>query len=364
MPRHTDTLDPATLRFAQALTDPCLIVDARTWLHFANSAAIRLFADLRLAAPLALSLRNPALLGLLQSAIADTAHRTAELSMTSPQQLHFRANVSPLPPLGDVRNGPVPLFVIHLVDQTEQFRLDRMRSDFVANASHELRTPLTALIGFIETLAGPAANDPPAQAKFLAIMRTQAERMSNLVDDLLSLSRIEMRQHLPPSGTVNLNHLAREVVEAMRHRANEAGLAIKFVPAAGRPQVTGDRAELHQAIENLLDNALKYGAGGNRIEVTVGASGEFSRTEYEIAVTDHGAGVAADHVPRLTERFYRVDTGASQTGKGTGLGLAIVKHIVSRHRGEMTIVSTPGQGMRVGVHLPGQNAGSQETSNK
>jgi len=233
---------------------------------------------------------------------------------------------------------------------TEGKRLESLRSDFIANASHELRTPLTSLVGFIDTLLGPAANDKEARERFLGLMRGQAARMAKLIEDLLSLSRIEMRQHVRPTTPVELNTLVREVAEGLQKLAADSGSKLALTVPAEPITISGDRDELYEVIENLMDNAIKYGAEGGDIEVVL-APATRQGFAYLLTVTDHGPGVAAEHVPRLTERFYRVDAESSRKKKGTGLGLAIVKHIVTRHHGLMSIKSQPGQGTRVEVLL-------------
>nr|WP_269144707.1 ATP-binding protein [Devosia faecipullorum] len=226
-----------------------------------------------------------------------------------------------------------------------------MRTDFIANASHELRTPLASLMGFIDTLLGPAARDEAARGKFLGIMRSQADRMSRLIDDLLSLSRIEMHQHVRPTGSLDLAGLLREVREGLQIQAKAAELDIVLTVPDGPVIVTGDRGQLYEVFENLIDNAIKYGAGGKSVEVSLVRT-ERSGLHHLVSVLDHGPGVDPEHVPRMTERFYRIDAETSPKKKGTGLGLAIVKHIIQRHRGQMTIKSAPGEGLRVDVLLP------------
>ncbi len=327
--------------FADALPDPCIILDRRSMVLHRNAAAATDFPALAVGSPLTLALRNPTLLTAI-----DTVRRTGEaqavqLHQTVPNVTWHRAHVALLPD----SDGAL---VIILQSFTEQKRLEQLRSDFIANASHELRTPLTSLVGFIDTLLGPAAKDAAARERFLGIMKQQAGRMSNLIDDLLSLSRIEMRQHMRPTGTVDVSQLLREVAEGLESQAADAGVSIS-ISADAAAEVTGDRSELYEVFENLLDNAIKYGGDGGRVDLAVepGRSGY----DYAVSVTDHGAGIEPQHVPRLTERFYRVDAESSRKKKGTGLGLAIVKHIVSRHRGQLMIRSTPGQGTRVEVLL-------------
>ena len=337
----------ATRMFAEALPDPCIIIDRRSVVIHTNSAAQSYFPGVTVGGPIAFTLRNPTLLNAIEAARAQGTQQV-ELHQSIPTETWYRTTVAPL---GDVAEGSEGILVITLQSLTESRRLDSLRTDFVANASHELRTPLTSLVGFIDTLLGPAANDREARERFLNIMRTQAARMSKLIDDLLSLSRIEMRQHVRPSGKVTLNSLIREVCEGLQKLADDAGAPLVLTLPAEPVLVTGDRDELYEVFENLIDNAIKYGADGGSIEVNLSTEPGRQGFDALVSVTDHGAGVAQEHVPRLTERFYRVDAESSRKKKGTGLGLAIVKHIVTRHHGLMLIRSQPGQGTRVEVFL-------------
>ncbi|MGH6840862.1 MAG: sensor histidine kinase, partial [Methylocella sp.] len=245
-----------------------------------------------------------------------------------------------------------PLLILTLRDLSEARRVERMRVDFVANASHELRTPLASLLGFVETLQGPAREDKDARERFLSIMREQAQRMARLVDDLLSLSRIEQNLHLRPRAPVDFVAILRHIADTLAPMAGDNGVALKLdVPA--KALVTGDRDELVRLAENLVENAIKYGASGpqtvNRhVEITLMAE----MHQCVLTVRDHGPGIAPEHLPRLTERFYRVDAGQSRAKGGTGLGLAIVKHIVARHGGRLGIESTLGEGATFSVVLP------------
>ncbi|HVX80514.1 MAG TPA: ATP-binding protein, partial [Devosiaceae bacterium] len=345
-------LDEATVEiFADALADPCLILDRRSVIVHRNKAAIEQFPSVATGNPIALSLRNPALLTAIDAARRTGERQTIELHQTIPNETWHKVSVSPLSrPSGP--DSPSPPLVVTMQNLTEAKRIDALRADFIANASHELRTPLASLIGFIDTLLGPAARDAAARERFLNIMRAQATRMSKLIDDLLSLSRIEMRQHVRPTGTVDLALLLREVSEALTAQAGEASVEVKVETPPGAAMVTGDRDELFEVFENLLDNAVKYGGDGGRVDVVLAPVTSRPGYDYAVTVTDYGAGIEAAHVPRLTERFYRVDAESSRRKKGTGLGLAIVKHIVNRHRGLMTIKSAPGEGTRVEVLLP------------
>jgi two-component system phosphate regulon sensor histidine kinase PhoR len=275
--------------------------------------------------------------------------------------------------------GPLPFrAMLVLADETSSKRAERMRADFLANASHELRTPLASLSGFIETIAGPARDDAEAQERFLGIMRDQTERMKRLIDDLLSLSRVEMNEHLPPSAVTDLAQLAADVIDSLSPVAAARSILIRAELPGGPALVTGDRDQLHEVVENLVENALKYSADGSSIRVSLydGAgrdAAEYSRTRlgemasrmtlaapvYDaearyavIRVRDAGVGIDRRYLPRLSERFFRVDGQKSGPASGTGLGLAIVKHIVTRHRGGLTVESAPGGGSVFSVFFP------------
>jgi two-component system phosphate regulon sensor histidine kinase PhoR len=245
--------------------------------------------------------------------------------------------------------GPALLVVLRDISQEE--RLAQMRADFIANASHELRTPLTSLRGFIETLQGLARDDPEARAKFLDIMSIQAGRMTRLLDDLLSLSRLEMRAHVAPRGEVEINALVREVVDLLQPIAREAGITMIFAGEPAECLVRGDRDELVQVFQNLVQNAIKYGGSHVDVMVTRTSGTGRARDRVIVEVRDDGPGIAEEHLPRLTERFYRVDVAASRDKGGTGLGLAIVKHVLNRHGGQLRITSTPGAGSTFAVVL-------------
>jgi two-component system phosphate regulon sensor histidine kinase PhoR len=245
------------------------------------------------------------------------------------------------------------VIVLTLRDLSALRQAELMRSDFVANASHELRTPLAALTGFIETLLGPAREDAAARQRFLPIMQAQAQRMARLIDDLLSLARIERKAHLRPTDPVDLVPVLRQVIDSLEAVARERGVAIHLTAALESLAVAGERDELIRVFENLLDNALKYGASGKRVEVTLARRAAAGGTEMAcVSVRDYGPGIAAEHLPRLTERFYRVDVAESRAQGGTGLGLALVKHILNRHQGRLLIDSRPGAGATFTVTLP------------
>ncbi|HJS86603.1 MAG TPA: ATP-binding protein, partial [Acetobacteraceae bacterium] len=328
------------------LPDPLIVLDAARAVRRTNAAARAAFG-----ADTGAVLRHPGLRGAIDRALATGATQGADLMLPAPVPREVHAAVVPLEvPLDD--GGRV---LVVLSDRTRERAIERMRADFVANVSHELRTPLAALVGFIETLQGPAADDPPAQRRFLAIMAEQAARMNRLIDDLLSLSRIELTEHQPPSGTVDLRNLIPPLAAAFEPRLQERAARIELDLPPDLPLVTGDADQLAQVLQNLLDNALKYGASGStiRLEATCASGGGWpSRPGVVIAVADQGPGIPRAHLPRLTERFYRVDKGRSRDAGGTGLGLAIVKHIVNRHRGRLLVESEEGVGTRVSVWLP------------
>jgi len=244
------------------------------------------------------------------------------------------------------------LYVLVFRDQSEARRIDRMRADFIANASHELRTPLASIAGFVETLRGPARNDAAARDQFLQIMQKQTARMSRLIDDLLSLSRLEMKPHLEPGDRIDLRAVLENVIVSLSPVAQDAGLVIERAFPEEHLEVLGARDELFQVFENLLENACKYGQSGGRVVVSMAGPEASDEGEITVTVRDFGPGIPEEHIPRVTERFYRIDSGAGTAQKGTGLGLAIVKHILTRHEARLTIRSSPGEGAAFTVHFP------------
>ncbi|MGC1609709.1 MAG: ATP-binding protein [Pseudolabrys sp.] len=308
----------------------------------------------------ALSRGEPALIGLRMPELVDAVRRAAR--RREPQRVEFfervpldrwmEAFVTPVR-FGAGGEQPVDLLLMTFNDLTPLRRVEEMRADFIANASHELRTPLAALLGFIETLQGTAKDDSVARGKFLDIMRGQATRMARLIDDLLSLSRIELNAHLQPNTPVDLPPIVRQVVDGLQTLARDRGVDIKVTIPLDPLWVLGDRDELIRALENLVENALKYGAAGKRVDITVSrGQTRAGMPEGRVAVRDYGPGIAPEHLPRLTERFYRVDVTDSRAQGGTGLGLALVKHVLNRHGGRLTIESTLGAGATFTMHLP------------
>lgn len=339
-----------------SLPGPLLLVDRNRVVVRSNTAARNLLARTMDGRPLTAVLRDPVVLEAVDEALGRGARREVTIVVAGPVERTFEVTVEPLPaPVGD---GAELLVQLH--DVTALMRTEQMRADFVANASHELRTPLSSVLGFIETLRGPARDDPEAQERFLGIMFQQANRMKRLIEDLLSLSRIELREHTPPTGKVDVSRLLRSVIESLQFQAEEKKMTVHLELPREVPPVIGDADELTQVFQNLLSNALKYGRPETPVTVTVervvrGPASMPHATRRDcvaIRVADQGEGIAKEHLPRLTERFYRVDTARSRELGGTGLGLAIVKHILNRHRGAMTIESTVGKGSVFSVFLP------------
>jgi two-component system phosphate regulon sensor histidine kinase PhoR len=339
--RRADTL------ILERLPDPVIVLAADRTVFRANAAARSAFDD-----DMPAVLRHPSVRGAIERALATKQSQTAEVALRAPVQRDLYATVVPMdPPLAD---GGQALVV--LSDRTRERVIERMRADFVANVSHELRTPLASLIGFVETLQGPAADDPPAQQRFLEIMSEQGARMNRLIDDLLSLSRIELTEHQAPSAQLDLCQLIRRMVAGFEPRLAERNVKLALRIEENLPLVAGDADQMAQVLQNLLDNGLKYGRDGGvlSLEVSLAQPGNRwpSRRGIVFSVGDQGAGIPREHLPRLTERFYRVDKGRSRAVGGTGLGLAIVKHIVNRHRGQLLIESEVGKGTTVSVWLP------------
>jgi len=329
------------------LPDPVLVLARDHAVRRANASARSALGD-----DLPAVLRHPGVRNAIDRAMATAIAQTAEIALRAPVPRDLYATVVSMnPPLAD--GGEVLLV---LSDRTRERVVERMRADFVANVSHELRTPLASLIGFVETLQGPAADDPPAQKRFLGIMAEQGARMNRLIDDLLSLSRIELTEHQTPSEPLDLVGLIERMVAGFEPRLAERNVKMALHIEPELPRVAGDADQMAQVLQNLLDNGLKYGRDGGvlRLDVTVAQPGKRwpSRRGIVVAVADQGAGIAREHIPRLTERFYRVDKGRSRAVGGTGLGLAIVKHIVNRHRGQLLIESEVGQGTTVSFWLP------------
>jgi two-component system phosphate regulon sensor histidine kinase PhoR len=335
------SLDAGIRLVADSLPDPCFVLDRRGVVRYANERAATAFS-IRAGESLTFRLRVPDLVGAFDRVAKGGAPERVEFSERVPTERWFAAWFAAL--------GTTDMILLIVDDMSERRNADRVRVDFVANASHELRTPLASLAGFIETLQGPARDDPTARERFLGIMREQAERMSRLVNDLLSLSRIEMKAHVRPNGRVDLISVVKHVSDSLEPLARDLGVTVELVAPDAPVEVTGDRDELIQVFENLIENACKYGQNGKRVVVSI--SDAEGRAGPTVAIRDFGPGIPEEHIPRLTERFYRVDVEDSRRHRGTGLGLAIVKHILARHQARLSVTSRLGEGATFSVVFP------------
>jgi two-component system phosphate regulon sensor histidine kinase PhoR len=381
-PAATDSFESAI----EALADPILVVRAQSpedvagsRVAFANGAARRFLRIPREGALLVTALRDPAVLEIVDEALFGRIEGSAPFETRGAQDRMWRAWTRPL----EGANARERLAVVSLHDETDARRMEQMRADFLANASHELRTPLASLAGFIETLKGHAKDDPAARDRFLEIMTAQAERMRRLIADLLSLSRIELNEHIPPSGETDLSLVVLDVIDGLAPIAARKGVKLApSLPETGVARVCGDRDQIVQVVQNLVDNAIKYSPEGQAVEIVVesGLTVEAAATAQDaraarlslltpdrsdaarygrVRVRDHGPGVARQHLPRLSERFYRVEGQKSGDQLGTGLGLAIVKHIANRHRGGLMVESVPGEGAAFSVYFPSESGAAR-----
>ncbi|MBR0752890.1 two-component sensor histidine kinase [Bradyrhizobium jicamae] len=327
------------------MPDPAVLLDRAGRVIHLNAAAAQLAPALRKNELAQFALRSPEIITALREAIASSEPRRATYLDHVPVDRWMELIITPVP-VPTLFGGTDKCMLMTFHDQTPLRRVEEMRADFVANASHELRTPLAALSGFIDTLQGPAKEDARARERFLGIMHTQATRMARLIDDLLSLSRVELSAHVRPDTQIDIVPIVHQVVDGLEALASERQVEIDMDLPETPVTIAGDREELLRLFENLIENALKYGASGGRVIVslTPGAAGGEGAQEIRIMVRDFGPGIAPEHLPRLTERFYRVDVGDSRNQGGTGLGLSLVKHILNRHRGRLLIESVPNNG--------------------
>ena len=330
-----------------AVPDPLILIDRNRRIVRANPAWADFIGAVSEPRDLASALRNPAVLAAADAVLAGADVRTVEFSVSVPVARLLEARLARID--GPSLDGAAAIITLH--DITALKRADEMRADFVANAGHELKTPLSTLLGFIETLRGPARDDAAARERFLGIMHEQAGRMARLVDDLLSLSRIELNEHIAPVSRVALEPVLEHIADVLELRAAERGMRIELALPEDLPEVQGDRDELAQVFQNLLDNAVKYARRDSTVTVTAGVGSGAAAAMVWVAVADHGDGIPSEHLTRLTERFYRVDNARSRELGGTGLGLAIVKHVLNRHRGRLDIASTLGKGSTFTVWL-------------
>lgn len=332
-PVPADPLTSVRAAFA-GFDSPVFLLDGDGNVVYQNPSAAHAFGEVMVGQHVSARVRQPAVLDVIRECLASGKSGSTEITMPMPSESVYLVRIVKAQDVAD-------FFVLIFRDISETRRIDRMRTDFVANASHELRTPLASLRGFIETLQGPARNDARAQEKFLGIMQEQVTRMSRLVDDLMSLSRLELKARVGPDDAVDLVPLIGSVCDALAPLAADVGVEIRRHVPAGPVKVGGNRDELTQVFENLIENACKYGQEGKAVDVTLTAG---KGRPTEVSVRDYGPGIPEEHVPRLTERFYRVNVESSLSKKGTGLGLAIVKHILTRHRARLVIRSEVGKG--------------------
>jgi two-component system phosphate regulon sensor histidine kinase PhoR len=336
-----------------ALPDPTIVLAPDGRVVSFNAQASTMAVALRRGDPVSIALRAPEVIEAIRRCVASNKAERVEFAERVPAGRWSEAFVTPVHDSASLSGSRPALLLLIFHDLTPIRRVEEMRADFVANASHELRTPLAALSGFIETLKGPARNDTAARERFLDIMEAQANRMARLIDDLLSLSRIELAAHVRPVTPVELVPVVRQVVDALQTLARDRGVEVKIDAPTEPLVVPGDRDELIRAFENLIENALKYGGAGKRVDITLArAKAQDGSDEAVASVRDYGPGIPAEHIPRLTERFYRVDVTGSRALGGTGLGLALVKHVINRHRGRLVIESRIGQGATFTIRLP------------
>ena len=314
----------------------------------ANEAARQMFGESIVGRHYITALRQPVLLDGIERAMREnTACEARYLTAEAQRDITMIAHCAPVHPSGEI--------LVVFEDRTALEEAGQMRRDFVANVSHELKTPLTALMGFVETLQGAARDDPATRDRFLGIMQKEAQRMNRLVGDLLSLSRVEANERVRPTTPVDLAAIARNVVGSLDQMAHEAEITVRTEALDTPCMVPGDADQLLQVVTNLVENAIKYSGRGKTVTLSLTRHEEHVLMRGDaviLTVSDTGEGIDPIHIPRLTERFYRIDSHRSRELGGTGLGLAIVKHIINRHRGRLKIESAPGQGSRFSVILP------------
>ncbi|HET7333638.1 MAG TPA: ATP-binding protein [Rhizomicrobium sp.] len=345
-------LQPQAGEIFERLPDPVMLVDGGGRVLFANAAMRAVAGTDTQGKQVSAVLRTPVVLQAVDRAIQSGVDAAFAFAVHVPVERHYQATVT--------RTAKAPLITaLVLHDTTAIVRAEQARVDFVANASHELRTPLAAVSGFIDTLRGHAKDDAQAREQFLEIMSVEAGRMSRLIDDLLSLNRIELNEHVPPSGKVDAAGLVRDAVNALAPLAQADGVTVSIDDPGDIPAIVGERDELIQLFQNLIQNAIKYGRENGHVWITLSSGPNLSPTPrrsggimVSIKIKDDGEGIPHEAIPRLTERFYRVNVKRSRERGGTGLGLAIVKHIVNRHQGRMQIESELGVGTSFTIHLP------------
>jgi two-component system phosphate regulon sensor histidine kinase PhoR len=351
---------PAVSAMVAGMPDPSMLLDRAGRVIHLNAAAAQLAPALRKNELAQFALRSPEIITALRQAISTLEPQRVSFHDHGPVDRWMELSIAPVT-VPTMFGGKDTCMLMTFHDQTPLRRIEEMRADFVANASHELRTPLAALSGFIDTLQGPARDDPKARDRFLGIMHAQATRMARLIDDLLSLSRVELSAHVRPNAQVDLIPIIRQVADGLEVLAKERQVKIETELPDGPAMIAGDREELLRLFENLIENALKYGASGGRVIVALTtASAPEGTPEIQVRVRDFGPGIPPEHLPRLTERFYRVSVGDSRAQGGTGLGLSLVKHILNRHRGRLVIESVPQEGATFTACFPQAKASAAQ----
>jgi len=355
---------PVDNKIYDSLPDPVILLDEKRHVVYANRAARDLLDCGAHGGDLAISVRHPAVLDAIDRLREGAGEFITEISFPVPVERTFELNAMRLTDEGLVALSDKPELqtvrdVLFFRDVTQAVRADQMRVDFVANASHELRSPLAALLGFIETLKGPAIDDLDARERFLNIMEREAHRMRRLIDDLLSLLRVEANEHVRPRGNIQIASCVRGALDVLKPRAVSEGMNVVTDIPAALPPVIGDSDQLTQVLHNLVENAIIHGRAGTDITVRaepIERIPESGRPGVAVHITDQGQGIAKEMIPRLTERFFRVDPARSRSvpTSSTGLGLAIVKHIIARHRGRLTIDSKLGEGSTFSIYIPSE----------
>ncbi len=332
--------------FLNGFSNVAFFLDNRRIIQAANTPAQATFGQDTTGQNFVAIMRRPEVLRLIDDCLTNRRHAQELMALDSVLRGDFQVRASSVGESG---------MVVSFADQTDIRAAERMRSDFVANVSHELRSPLTSISGFIETLQGPAKDDEQAQKRFLELMKQEAGRMDRLIGDLLSLSKVESDAHVQPRSSVNIGELVTRVIAVLAQPVAKAKVNVEVTTSDTPLLVQGDEDQLNQVFLNLIENAVKYGGEGGIVSISLDQlpnAPSFRGSAVSVAVTDQGEGIARRHLPRLTERFYRVDDGRSREKGGTGLGLAIVKHIVQRHRGRLLIDSVEGEGSTFTVLLP------------
>ncbi len=350
----------ANFTVVEALQFPAYLMDERGNILFVNKYGKAAFGNLNKGDKIFIRFRNPELRKLIEKSLESKTSLKGEYNEPYPDDRWYSVEISLI--RKSAKGAKEPVFLLAFHDLTEAKRTDQMRSDFIANASHELRTPLASLSGYIETIKGPARKDEKAIDRFTDVMLDQAQRMTRLVNDLLSLSRIEMQSHVRPSEMVDLTEVVTTVIDSLKAVASQSKIRIEF-ENLGKVPVLGDRDELVQVFENLVENACKYGEDGKKVIVALDVNDQTGT--ILASVKDFGPGIALEHQRRITERFYRVDVERSRAKQGTGLGLAIVKHILNRHGTKLNVQSRPDEGatflIRFKMHADSMSDMHEET---